>query len=41
MRVDGQLTYAMIDGAVSGFDIAYVPESIFRTRLASATSFAV
>lgn len=39
VRVDGQLTfnnsYAMIDAAVSGFGIAYVPESIVQTQLAS------
>jgi DNA-binding transcriptional LysR family regulator len=39
VRVDGQLTfnnsYAMIDAAVSGFGIAYVPESIVRTQIAS------
>lgn len=41
VRVDGQLTfnnsYAMIDAAVSGFGIAYVPESIVQTQLASGT----
>jgi DNA-binding transcriptional LysR family regulator len=39
VRVDGQLTfnnsYAMIDAAVSGFGIAYVPESTVQARLAS------
>lgn len=39
VRVDGQLTfnnsYAMIDAAVSGFGIAYVPDNIVRTQLAS------
>jgi DNA-binding transcriptional LysR family regulator len=35
-RVEGQLTfnnsYAMIDAAVSGFGIAYVPEDIVASR---------
>ncbi|HEX2560573.1 LysR family transcriptional regulator [Phenylobacterium sp.] len=39
VRVDGQLTfnnsYAMVDAAVSGFGIAYVPESIVQTQIAS------
>jgi len=39
VRVGGQLcfnnSYAMIDAAVSGFGIAYVPESIIQTQLAS------
>ena len=39
VRVDGQLTfnnsYAMIDAAVSGFGIAYVPEDIVESRLRS------
>jgi DNA-binding transcriptional LysR family regulator len=39
VRVDGQLTfnnsYAMIDAAVGGFGIAYVPESIVQAALAS------
>lgn len=39
VRVDGQLTfnnsYAMIDAAVSGFGIAYVPESIVEPHIAS------
>jgi DNA-binding transcriptional LysR family regulator len=39
VRVGGQLSfnnsYAMIDAAVSGFGIAYVPESIVQTQLAS------
>ena len=39
VRVDGQLTfnnsYAMLDAAVSGFGIAYVPESIVQSSLAS------
>jgi DNA-binding transcriptional LysR family regulator len=39
VRVDGQLTfnnsYAMIEAAVSGLGIAYVPESIVQTHLAS------
>lgn len=39
VRVGGQLSfnnsYAMIDAAVSGFGIAYVPESIVPTQLAS------
>lgn len=41
VRVDGQLSfnnsYAMIDAAVSGFGVAYVPESIVQTQLTSAT----
>lgn len=39
VRVDGQLTfnnsYAMIDAAVSGYGIAYVPEDIVADRIAS------
>ncbi|UFS68253.1 LysR family transcriptional regulator (plasmid) [Paracoccus denitrificans] len=39
VRVDGQLafnnSYAMIDAAVSGYGIAYVPEDIVATRIAS------
>jgi len=39
VRVDGQVTfnnaYAMIDAAVSGFGIAYVPENIAASRIAS------
>ena len=39
VRVGGQLTfnnsYAMIDAAVSGFGVAYVPESIVETHIAS------
>ncbi|WP_309090225.1 LysR family transcriptional regulator [Phenylobacterium sp.] len=39
VRVDGQLTfnnsYAMIDAAVSGFGIAYVPDSVVETQIAS------
>jgi DNA-binding transcriptional LysR family regulator len=39
VRVDGQLgfnnSYPMIDAAMSGFGIAYVPESIVQTQLAS------
>lgn len=39
VRVDGQLTfnnsYAMIDAAVSGFGVAYVPESIVQSHVAS------
>ncbi|KQU08151.1 LysR family transcriptional regulator [Rhizobium sp. Leaf453] len=39
VRVDGQLTfntsYAMIDAAVSGYGIAYVPESLVGDELAS------
>ncbi|MGH7020477.1 MAG: LysR family transcriptional regulator [Brevundimonas sp.] len=39
VRVDGQLTfnnsYAMIDAAVSGFGIAYVPDSMVEAPLAS------
>jgi DNA-binding transcriptional LysR family regulator len=39
VRVDGQVTfnnsYAMIDAAVSGFGIAYVPENIVASRVAS------
>ncbi len=39
VRVDGQLTfnnsYAMIDAAVSGFGIAYVPDSIVQTQIES------
>ncbi|HYE42455.1 MAG TPA: LysR family transcriptional regulator [Caulobacteraceae bacterium] len=39
VRVDGQLTfnnsYAMIDAAVSGFGIAYLPDSIVQTQAAS------
>lgn len=39
VRVDGQLTfnnsYAMIDAAVSGFGIAYLPEDIVTEQLAS------
>ena len=39
VRVDGQVTfnnsYAMIDAAVSGLGIAYVPEDIVATNLAS------
>jgi len=37
--VDGQLTfnnsYAMIDAAVSGYGIAYVPEDIVARQIAS------
>lgn len=39
VRVDGQLTfnnsYAMVDAAISGFGIAYVPESLVTAPLAS------
>ncbi len=39
VRVDGQITfnnsYAMIDAAVSGLGIAYVPEDIVASRIAS------
>jgi DNA-binding transcriptional LysR family regulator len=39
VRVDGQLTfntsYAMIDAAVSGYGIAYVPESLVLAEIAS------
>ena len=39
VRVDGQLTFnnsfAMVDAAVSGFGIAYVPDSMVETPLAS------
>lgn len=39
VRVDGQLvfnnSYAMIDAAVSGYGIAYVPESIVERQVAS------
>lgn len=39
VRVDGQLTfnnsYAMLDAAVSGFGIAYVPDSTVQPQLAS------
>lgn len=39
VRVDGQLTfnnsYAMLDAAVSGFGIAYVPDSLVKAQLAS------
>jgi len=39
VRVDGQLvfnnSYAMIDAAVSGYGIAYVPESIVEKQIAS------
>lgn len=39
VRVDGQLTfnnsYAMIDAAVSGYGIAYVPEDIVERQIAS------
>ena len=39
VRVDGQLTfntsYAMIDAAVSGYGIAYVPESLVGDQVAS------
>lgn len=39
VRVDGQITfnnsYAMIDAAVSGYGIAYVPESIVERQIAS------
>ncbi len=39
VRVDGQLTfnnsYAMIDAAVSGYGIAYVPENIVERHIAS------
>lgn len=39
VRVDGQLafnnSYAMIDAAVSGYGIAYVPEDIVATRITS------
>jgi DNA-binding transcriptional LysR family regulator len=39
VRVDGQLTfntsYAMIDAAVSGYGIAYVPESLVVAEIAS------
>ncbi|WP_196838787.1 LysR substrate-binding domain-containing protein [Brevundimonas sp. BAL450] len=39
VRVDGQLTfnnpYAMIDAAVSGFGVAYVPKDIVETHTAS------
>ena len=39
VRVDGQLTfnnsYAMIDAAVSGFGIAYVPEDIVERQIAA------
>lgn len=39
VRVDGQLTfnnsYAMVDAAVSGFGIAYVPDSMVEAPLAS------
>ena len=39
VRVDGQLvfnnSYAMIDAAVSGYGIAYVPESIVERQIAS------
>lgn len=38
VRVDGQLTfnnsYAMVDAAVSGFGVAYVPDSMVGTQLA-------
>ena len=39
VRVGGQLTfnnsYAMVDAAVSGFGVAYVPDSLAATQLAS------
>ncbi len=39
VRVDGQLTfstaYAMIDAAVNGYGIAYLPEDLVRTQVAS------
>lgn len=39
VRVDGQLTfnngYAMIDAAVGGYGIAYVPENIVERQIAS------
>lgn len=39
VRVDGQLafnnSFAMIDAAVNGFGIAYIPENIIASRLAS------
>lgn len=41
VRVDGQLTcnnsYAMIDAAVSGYGIAYVPEDIVERQIASGS----
>lgn len=41
VRVDGQLafnnSYAMIDAAVSGYGIAYVPDDIVATQIASGT----
>ena len=41
VRVDGQLTfnnsYAMVDAAVSGFGIAYVPDSMVEAPLAAGT----
>jgi len=41
VRVDGQLTfnnsYAMIDAAVSGYGIAYVPEDIVERHIAAGT----
>lgn len=41
VRVDGQVTfnnsYAMIDAAVSGLGIAYVPEDIVASRIASGS----
>jgi DNA-binding transcriptional LysR family regulator len=39
VRVNGQLTfnnsYAMIDAAVSGYGVAYVPENIVKRHIAS------
>lgn len=39
VRVDGQLTfnntYAMIDAALNGYGIAYVPENIVERQIAS------
>ena len=39
VRVDGQLTfnnsYAMVDAAISGFGVAYVPDSMAAAPLAS------
>ncbi|MDN5569487.1 MAG: LysR substrate-binding domain-containing protein, partial [Paracoccus sp. (in: a-proteobacteria)] len=41
VRVDGQLTfnnsYAMIDAAVAGLGIAYVPENIVAAQLTAGT----
>lgn len=41
VRVDGQLafnnSYAQVDAAVSGFGIAYVPESMVLDQLAAGT----